>query len=318
MSEKKNANKTSIFVGVAFILLAGIVGIGGVLWKNFVEYTSNSANLPDVFVGVADQAPYNPTFDPENRDELIFSFTVPRGDLVQFLEIMQPILDQIVEKTGKSARIDISNNELEIVNKVERRLVDFGSIPSMDYIMFRKQRNIKAILERFSMPPKCSIFVVKASDSAAALGDLKGYRIAYRSNDSLSGYLVPVRELSKNGIERAKFFKQEYFSENYSDSVLGLQNDQYDCVILSSNFFFELPAEVQKTMKIIHESPPMPGGVYITNSTHRNPFEQIITGNMMKLADKIDNKKMFSGMFMTRKPEEKAFDLIEQEYSNAP
>lgn len=318
MAKKKDTDRTSIFVGVAFILIAGIIGIGGVLWKNFVEYTTSSDNLPVVFSGIAPQAPYNPAIDPENRDELIFAFTVPRGDLVQFLEIMQPILDKIVEKTGKNAKIDIANNELEIVNKVERRLVDFGSIPSMDYVTFRKKRKIKAVLERFSIPPKCTIFVVKASDPANDVKDLKGYRIAYRSNDSLSGYLVPTRELKKLGIEHSSFFKQELFSENYSDSVLGLQNDQYDCIILSSNFFMELPEEVRKTMKVAHESPPIPGGVYITHSNFRNPYEQIIIGSMLKMADKIDANKMFSGMFMTRKPDESAFDLLEEEYANAP
>lgn len=318
MGKKKDTDKTSIFVGVAFILIAGIIGVGGILWKNFVEYTSNSANLPNVFSGIASQAPYNPISDPGNREELIFAFTVPRGDLVQFLEIMQPILDKIVEKTGKSAKIDIANNELEIVNKVERRLVDFGSIPSMDYVTFRKKRNIKAVLERFSVPPKCTIFVVKASDPANDVKDLKGYRIAYRSNDSLSGYLLPIRELKKLAIEHSSFFRQELFSENYSDSVLGLQNDQYDCIILSSNFFHELPEDVRKTMKIVHETRSIPGGVYITNSQHRSPYEQIIIGSMMKMADKVDSNKMFSGMFMTRKPDESAFDLLEEEYANAP
>jgi ABC-type phosphate/phosphonate transport system substrate-binding protein len=318
MAKRTDADKTSIFVGLAFILVACIIGTGGILWKNFVEYTSNSSNLPEVFSGITAQAPYNPSDDPESRDELIFCFTVPRGDLVQFLEIMQPKLDMVVARTGKSAKIDIANNELEIVNKVERRLVDFGSIPSMDYVNFRRTKKIRAILERYSVPPKRTLFVVKSDNPAGSIEDIRGCRIAYRSNDSLSGYLVPIRELKKLGFEHSSFFKQEFFSENYSDSVLGLQNDQFDCAILSSNYFHELGEDTRRQMKIIHESATMPGGVYITHSEVRNPFEQTITGNMMKMSDKIETNQMFAGMFMTRHPDESVFDLLEQEYASAP
>lgn len=316
MSLKPVADKTSIFVGVAFILIALIVGTGGVLWKNFIAYTSNSSNLPEVFEGITPQAPYNPTLDPDSRDEIIFAFSIPRGDLVQFLEIMQPRLDEIVEKTGKTARIVIASNELEIVNKVEKRLVDFGSLPSFDFIEFRKKRQIKAILERFSLPPKRSLFVVKADSHAQKITDLRGKRIAYRSNDSLSGFLVPLRELKKFEIDHATFFGQEFFSENYSDSILGLQNDHYDCIIISSNFFLEQPESVRKTMKVIHESDTLPGGVYITHSQHRNPYEQIITGNMMKLADKIDHKQTFAGMFTVKQPDESGFEMLEKEFAS--
>ena len=76
MTIKSASDKTSIFIGVAFILLASIIGTGGVLWKNFVEYTGSNSNLPDVFAGITDQAPYNPTNDPDNREEIIFSFTI--------------------------------------------------------------------------------------------------------------------------------------------------------------------------------------------------------------------------------------------------
>ncbi len=316
MVKARIADRTSIFVGAAFILLACIIGTGGILWRNFVEYTSASGTFPEVFSGIATLPPYSELTSPDDRDEVIFGFAIPRGDLVQFLEIMQPMLNQIVEKTGKSARIVIVSNEMEIASKVEKRLIDFGSLPAMDYIMLKKKHGIKAVLERFSTPPKRTIFLVRADDTATSLVETRGYRIAYRANDSLSGYLVPIKELKKLGIEHTDFYSQDFSSENFSDSVLGLQNDQYDCIILSSTFYHELPEETRKSMKIIHQTEPMPGGVYVTSNGYRLPYEQIITGNMMKLADTIEKNQMFAGMFMTRKPDEEAFKRLEQEYSD--
>lgn len=316
MTSKTASEKTSIFVGVAFVLLASIIGTGGILWKNFVEYTSNSSNLPDVFSGITDQASYNPSSDPNSREEIIFSFTVPRGDLVKFLEVMQPNLDSIVEKSGKTAKIDISSSENEIVNKVERRLVDFGSISIMGYLSSRKKNQIIAVLERYSDPPKRTLFAVRATDPAKSLADIRNYRIAYRSNDSLTGYQIPLRELRMNDIDHTSWFSQELYSENYSDSILGLLNDQYDCIVISSNFFLEQPDSVRKTMRIIHESHEMPGGVYLTSSKDRSPYEQIVVGNFMKLSERMKDTEMFSGMFKTRRPDEQTYSMLEREYLN--
>jgi len=317
MSSKAAADKTSIFVGVAFLLIAGIIGTGGILWKNFVEYTGNAAGLPEVFSGIASRAPYEAANDPESRREIIFTFVIPRGDLVQFIEVMQPKLDRIVEKTGKTARIDVSMNELEIINKLNRKLADYGSITAMAYINYRKDHQIRAVLERFFEPPKKVIFLVRNNDPANTLEDLRGYRIAYRGGDQLSGYLIPVREVEKKGFAHSTFFKQEYFSENFSDSILGLQNEQYDCIILTSNFFLEQPESVRNTMKIVHESQPVPGGLYIVNSDYRSPFEQTVVGNFMKLGSKMQSSEMFSGMFTTRQPDEKLFDQLEEDLANA-
>ncbi len=316
MTIKSASDKTSIFIGVAFILLASIIGTGGVLWKNFVEYTGSNSNLPDVFAGITDQAPYNPTNDPDNREEIIFSFTIPRGDLVKFIEVMQPKLDEVVAKTGKVAKIDISTSEYEIADKVERRLVDFGSISIMGYLTLRDKKKITAILERYSDPPKRTLFVVRATDNARSLADISGYRIAYRSNDSLTGHLIPLRELKQAGIDHSTYFSQEFYSENYSDSILGLLNDQYDCIVTSSNFFLEQPESVRKKMRVIHESHEMPGGVYLTSARERSPYEQIIVGNFMKMSDQINESEMFSGMFKTRKPDEQTYSMLVREYLN--
>lgn len=314
MTSKSTADKTSIFVGVAFILLASIIGTGGILWKNFVEYTGNSSNLPDVFAGIAEKPAYTLADSPEARGEIIFSFTVPRGDLVKFLETMQPKLDEIVEKTGKTAKIDISTSEQEIISKVERRLADFGSVSIMGYLQAKKHKKIKALLERFSEPPKRTLFMVKASNPARSLADIKGYRIAYRSNDPLTGYQVPLRELREAGIDHASFFAQELYTENYSDSILGLMNDQYDCIVISSNFFNEQPESMRKAMRAIHQSHEMPGGVYFASSRDHNPYEQIIVGNFMKMNDRINASEMFSGMFKTRRPDEQMHQMLEREY----
>ncbi len=314
MSGRIAPDKTSIFVGVAFLLIAGIVCTIGILWKNFVEYTGNTENLPEVFSGIAANAPYAVDSDPESRREIIFTFTLPRGDLVQFIEMMQPKLDRIVEKTGKTAKIDVAVNEQELVSKLTRGLADFGSLNIMNYLNLRRKFPIKAVMERYFAPPKRSLFVVKKDDQAHSLEDLRGYRVAYQISDRLPGYLVPLKELEKKGISHSDFFRQELFSENYSDSILGLQNEQYDCIVITSNFYLELPEEVRNATRIIHESHPLPGGVYVVSTSTRNPDEQTVVGNFIKFGAQLDKSEAFVGMFTTRQPDESLLDMLAKEY----
>ncbi|HNX76820.1 MAG TPA: PhnD/SsuA/transferrin family substrate-binding protein [Candidatus Rifleibacterium sp.] len=314
MGDRKAPDKTSIFVGVTFLLIAGIVLASGILWKSFVEYTGSSADLPEVFASIAAQAPYATTNDAASRREIIFTFTLPRGDLVQFIDLMQPNLDRIVEKTGKTAKIDVSMNEQELANKLSRGQADFGSLNIMNFLNLRRKYPIKAVLERFFDPPKKSLFIVKSTDAARNLEDMRGYRLAYQISDKLPGYLVPLKELKKRGIEHGEFFKQELFTENYSDSLLGLQNDQYDCIVLTSNFFGEQPEEVKKKCRVIHESHVLPGGVYVVNSQARNPYEQTVVGNFIKFGAQVDKSEPFVGMYTTRQPDESLFDMLDKEY----
>ncbi|MDD3148627.1 MAG: PhnD/SsuA/transferrin family substrate-binding protein, partial [Candidatus Riflebacteria bacterium] len=138
------------------------------------------------------------------------------------------------------------------------------------------------------------------------------------STDQLPGMLTPLKELEKRSISHSDFFRQEFYSDNYSDSILGLQNDQFDCIVLTSNFFLEQSKETRDGMKIIHESPPLPGGVYIISTSRPNPFVQTIVGNLMKFGAQQQASEAFSGMFTTRQPDEAVFDSLEKEFINEP
>ena len=313
---KSVSDKNSLFFGVIFILLAGIVGSSGILWKNFIEFTQGTAGLSDVFSGVSQSAPFVTDPSSKARDEIIFTFSVPRGDLVQFLEIVQPKLNEIAQRTGRPVQINLSRNETDVINKIERKVADFGSISAMTYIKNRKKRKIRALLQRYSIPPKRALILVNKNDPAQTVLDLKDYRIAYKHNYSLPGYLIPISDLRKQGIDSATYFKDELFTENYSNSLLGLQNNEFDCAVISSNFFAEQPEKLREKFKIIYETEVVPGGVYIVNKTRRLASESIIKSKLLEIGSKISKNEMFSGMFTTKEVNEKAYEQLEKEFAH--
>jgi ABC-type phosphate/phosphonate transport system substrate-binding protein len=313
---KSVSDKNSLFFGVIFILLAGIVGSSGILWKNFIEFTQGTAGLSDVFSGVSQSAPFVADQSDKARDEIIFTFSVPRGDLVQFLEIVQPKLNEVAKRTGRPVKINLSRNETDIINKIERKMADFGSISAMTYIKNRNKRKIKAILQRYSTPPKRALILVNKNDSAQTILDLRNYRIAYKHNYSLPGYLVPISDLKKQGIDSSTYFKDEIFTENYSNSLLGLQNKEFDCAVISSNFFSEQPEKLRKKFKVVYETEVIPGGVYIVNKNRKLATESIIKSKLIEIGTKISKNEMFAGMFQTRAVNEKDYEQLEKEFAH--
>jgi ABC-type phosphate/phosphonate transport system substrate-binding protein len=316
MSIKSVSQKNSIFFGIVFILLACIVLSAGILWKGFVEYHSNATGLPDAFSGITQRPPFKPEGLAYEKDEVVFTFTIPRGDLVRFLEMVQPRLDSIVGKISKQAVIDISTDETEIIKKIERGQADFGSLSTMGFVNFMNDKAIRPVLQRYSKPPKRSLFIVRRNENIRTLADLKNKRIAFKDKYSLPGYLLPVSEIKSQGFEVGDFFAQEYFTGNYSNSMLGLLNNEFDVIVAASNFLFEVSEDKRKKIKVIHESREIPGGVYVVKKGRRIPFEQIITGNFMKLSDSISSNEVFSGMFKVKKPDLEAFTKLAREFGH--
>jgi phosphonate transport system substrate-binding protein len=298
------------------VLLACIVLSAGILWKGFVEYHSNVAGLPDAFSGITRQPPFKPEGVAYEKDEIVFTFTIPRGDLVRFFEMVQPRLDSVVNKISKRAVIDISNDETEIIKKIERGQADFGSLSTMGFVNFMSSKEIRPVLQRYSRPPKSSLFIVRRNENIRSVADLKNKRIAFKDKYSLPGYLLPLAEIKNQGFEIDDFFAHEYFTGNYSNSMLGLLNNEFDVIVVASNFLFEVSEEKRKKIKVIHESREIPGGVYIVKKNRKIPFEQIITDNFMKLSDQISSNEVFSGMFKVKKPDLKAYKKLAREFGN--
>jgi ABC-type phosphate/phosphonate transport system substrate-binding protein len=78
----------------------------------------------------------------------------------------------------------------------------------------------------------------------------------------------------------------------------------------------ELPDSQKENIKIIHESKPLPGGVYIARKDRRMSFEQIVTGNFMKLSETLSSNEMFAGMFKVKHPDEEAYRSLAREFGH--
>ena len=73
-----------------------------------------------------------------------------------------------------------------------------------------------------------SVFIVKKGNAAAALGDLKGKKVAWVNTSSTSGYLFPRELLKKSGFDPASFFSGETMAGDHTAVCKAVRDGKAD------------------------------------------------------------------------------------------
>ncbi len=306
------SKKHSIFSGIILLLLAGILGVGGVLLNSFIDFTEPEENCPEIFGSLSDQVVAKPSPIDQRERTLRFAFTVPRGELVKFLEIVGPRITELAARVKKVGRIDIAHDYIDVVKRVENGTSDIGAMSAVAYAKLRKQHKIKALLERSGEVSKRSYVIVRKDDPAASLADLKGMRIAYKARDSMSGYIFPREEFRKAGFDLETHFSTEILTGNFANSILGLFSREYDCAVVSNTYFDELDAGTREKIKILHQSPDVPGGVYIVSQDGDPKLFEELSVEFRKFGKDVDLKGEFGGFFQVKTTDPASYDFLEK------
>lgn len=73
-----------------------------------------------------------------------------------------------------------------------------------------------------------SILIVKSDSPYKSLDDLKGKSVAFADPVSTSGYIIPMVDLTKAGIDVGKYFGKTAFSGGHEQSTLAVLRGTYD------------------------------------------------------------------------------------------
>ena len=128
----------------------------------------------------------------------------------------KPFADYLSKKLGRKVDVTLATDYTTIVEAMSSHKVDIGIMPPAAYVQARDKQAAKAILtselgayDRTTGKPvegKLSgsfkgEVLVRADSDLKKLTDLKGRKIATLSPSSASGYIYPVVELKKAGVD---------------------------------------------------------------------------------------------------------------------
>ena len=172
----------------------------------------------------------------------------------------QPLVDYLTEHTSYRFELKLSQDYKDIINFLKNNDVQVALLGGVTYLEAKRQFNIVPILKPLGhdgKPYYRSVFIAGADNKKInKLSDLKGKSIAFASERSTSGYLVPLNELyAKGGITLRDLSK--YVNLKYHDSVAReVLRGNFDAGAVIDSVATKFK---NRGLKVISVSDPIPG-----------------------------------------------------------
>lgn len=193
-----------------------------------------------LFVGCSNKAEDTPTPEAYVPKELTVQF-FPSHHKDTLEEKVKPLEALLSKKLGIPVKISVATNFNSIIDAMASKQIDVGFLPSSTYVL-AKDKGIADILvqaQRYGVNEPSgkntkdlvdyyrSIIVVKKDSNIKKLEDLKGKRIAFQDTSSASGYIWPIAEMKKAGIN-IKTDVEQVKIKGHDTAILALLNDEVD------------------------------------------------------------------------------------------
>ena len=162
-----------------------------------------------------------------NSEKSVNTYT-PKELNVQFVPSVQankieakakPLAKLLSKKLGIPVHVTVSTDNTALVESMASKKVDVGFLPSDAYVLAHKRKAADPLLQAMRYdydepsgkqnPNKLdskyqSMIIVRKNSKIKSIKDLKGKKIAIQDPTSTSGYILPVAELYKKGINVVK------------------------------------------------------------------------------------------------------------------
>lgn len=179
----------------------------------------------------------------------------------------KPLEKLLSDKLGIPVTVSVSTDYNTIVEAMASKQVDVGFLPPNAYVLAHEQSNVKVLLQaqRYGIKQPGgeatdelvdsyrSMVVVKSGSDIKELADLKGKTIATQDITSSAGYVWPVAELQKEGIDINKDVTTVQV-KGHDQAVLAVLNGDVDAAFV----FEDARNTVKKDYpKIMNDVEPM-------------------------------------------------------------
>lgn len=138
----------------------------------------------------------------EDKDILYFGFDLrssPQEDIKQY----RPFLDYLEKETGLRFKLHFNSKGDAAYKELASDHVQFAAIGAMGFLLAESHAKIKPIVRGLNNEKKAayqSVFITAPKSSIRKIHDIKGKKVAFGSESSTQGHLIPRIVLEKNAI----------------------------------------------------------------------------------------------------------------------
>lgn len=200
-------------------------------------------------------------------------YIVPSVDM-QLLEDTSKLLKQHLEKvTPYKFKVSVPPSFIAVVEALGTGRADVASINTYGYVIAHDRYGAEArlVTERFGETTYKAQYLARVDGSIKRIEDLAGKKVAFVDPSSMSGFLLPMRELKERGIK----IKDHVFAMRHDSVVTMVYQRQVD----AGATFYSPPAEgkIQDARRLVlRQFPDVEKKVKIIGFTTDIPNDPIV------------------------------------------
>lgn len=144
-----------------------------------------------------------------------------------------------------------------------------------------------AALERKGGTHYASVLIVRESEKARTIFDLKGLTMGWIAPESAAGYAVPRSHLVSHGIEPETFFFAQHFLGSHGAAVMALRTSEVDVIATFARYLpasrVVIPPQLGFPTRVITAAGPVPGDLIVARTDLPPVVQQAVSRSFVEL-----------------------------------
>jgi phosphonate transport system substrate-binding protein len=212
----------------------------------------------------------------------------------------EPLLRYLSEATGLSLELVIPRDYGQLLELFGQEKVDLAYFGGFTFIRAREQFGAVPLVMRDTDVHFRSYFLARSDDPAKTIADFRGKRLAFGSEFSTSGHLMPRHFLRDMGISAETYFGEVRFSGAHDQTAVWIRDGISDLGAANSaiikNMFADGRLDADQ-VRIVWETPPYPDYVWAARSELDEAVRERILGAFLQLSPNHEAQaKILSGV----------------------
>lgn len=204
------------------------------------------------------------------------------------------MITALEEATGFSFAWVASKTYGDVIDKLKNGQADIGYLGPLSYVKAQDSFGVRLIartVDKHGEEFYRSMIIARKDSGLNSLADLKGKRFAFTDLNSTSGFLFPLAELKKAGIDQADFSEVTYV-KRHANSVLAVYYKHSDAGATASTIKDRLDINFDQ-IKILWESGPIYRGPWAARTDLPEPQFRAIQKALLLMARREDASLIF-------------------------
>ena len=257
-----------------------------------------------------------------NSKKSVNTYT-PKELNVQFVPSVQankieakakPLAKLLSKKLGIPVHVTVSTDNTALVESMASKKVDVGFLPSDAYVLAHKRKAADPLLQAMRYdydepsgklnPNKLdskyqSMIIVRKNSKIKSIKDLKGKKIAIQDPTSTSGYILPVAELYKKGINVVKDDNLVNV-KGHDQGVVSVLNGDTDAAFVfkdARNLVAKDEPNIFKEVKPIYFTKKVPNDTISVRSNMSSAFRKKLAKSMKEIVKTKEGAKILNNIY---------------------